>query len=71
MKKFVFVLSFVLAMFFAKTGFASNAEPTSIADKHEVGFTLSETSHDADPAKEPIVIVVVLDDEIIIIIIEK
>lgn len=73
MKKFVFILSLVFAMFFANTTFASTTDNSSVNEKAQI--VLSETNQsinvsDAVLKANPIVIIIVDGDTIIIIIIE-
>ena len=73
MKKFVFILSLVFAMFFANTTFASTTDNSSVNEKAQI--VLSETNQSIDVSDavlkaNPIVIIIVDGDTIIIIIIE-
>ncbi len=73
MKKFVFILSFVFAMFFANTTFASTANNSSVNEKAQIVLTETNQSIDVSDAvvkANPIIIIIVDGDTIIIIIIE-
>ena len=71
MKKLIFILSFVFAMFFTTASFASSTD-NMVSEKAQVVLTETNETIDASEAvaKDVIVIVIITDDEIIIIIIE-
>ena len=72
MKKLIFLLSFVFAMFFTTATFASTTD-NLVSEKAQIVLTeTNETVELADAvARDVIVIVIITDDEIIIIIIEE
>jgi len=72
MKKFVFILSFVFALFLTNASFASTENNTTV-DENQI--VLTETNEIADVSDalvkaDPIIIIIITDDTIIIIIIE-
>ena len=73
MKKFVFILSFVFAIFFANTTFAATTDNSSVNEKAQIVLTETNQSVDVSDAivkADPIIIIIVDGDTIIIIIIE-
>ena len=73
MKKLVFILSFVFAMFFANTTFAATTDNSSVNEKAQIVLTETNQSVDVSDAivkADPIIIIIVDGDTIIIIIIE-
>lgn len=71
MKKLIFILSFVFAMFFTTASFASTTDNLA-SEKAQIVLTeTNETIEMADAvARDIIVIIIITDDEIIIIVIE-
>lgn len=71
MRKFVFILSFVFAMFFANTTFAATTDNSSVNEKAQI--VLAETNQSVDVrdavTAEPTVYVFVLEDGTVIIVI--
>ena len=73
MKKFVFILSFVFAMFFANTSFASTTDNNLVDTKAEIVLTeTNEIANVSDDLVEvnTIIIIIIADDTIINIIIQ-
>lgn len=71
MKKFVFILSFVFAMFFANTTFAATTDNSSVNEKAQIVLTETNQSVDVSDAvtTEPTIYIIIFDDGTVIIVI--
>jgi len=71
MKKFVFILSFVFAMFFANTTFAATTDNSSVNEKAQIVLTETNQSVDVSDAvtTEPTFYIIIFDDGTVIIVI--